>query len=157
MKDKYILDATCSARSMWFQKNHENTIYADKRSVDLICSDGKRWIVDPDIVMDFTQMPFEDNTFKLVVFDPPHMKKLGENSIMAQKYGVLTYHWRHDIKEGLSECLRVLEPGGILIFKWNENQIPVKEILALCPIDPLFGHTNGKRGHTIWMTFMKPM
>jgi ubiquinone/menaquinone biosynthesis C-methylase UbiE len=140
---------------MWFQKKEEHTIYADERCVDLTCSDGKRWVVDPDVQMDFTNMPFEDNQFKLVVFDPPHLKKLGQNSIMAQKYGVLKYHWRDDIRDGLAECFRVLEPGGVLIFKWNENQIPIKEVLALCPVDPLFGHTNGKRGHTIWMTFMK--
>ena len=59
----------------------------------------------------------------------------------------------------VAECFRVLEDGGVLIFKWNENQIPVKEILALTDQQPLFGHTTMKhkrnQTQTHWFTFMK--
>lgn len=44
---------------------------------------------------------------------------------------------------------------GILIFKWNEDQIKVSEILALTNEKPLFGHKSGKRMSTHWITFMK--
>ena len=49
----------------------------------------------------------------------------------------------------------MLEPHGILIFKWNEIQIKVAEILALTDQKPLFGHKSGKRADTHWITFMK--
>lgn len=111
--------------------------------------------MNPDVLIDFCNMPFPDEAFHLVVFDPPHMKKLGKNSWMAKKYGVLNYHWRDDIRDGLAECMRVLKPNGVLIFKWNEAQVKLNEIMPLLPQQPLFGHTSGKHGRTIWMTFMK--
>ncbi|MNF18806.1 hypothetical protein D3C80_2231280 [compost metagenome] len=50
---------------------------------------------------------------------------------MRAKYGVLTSDWREDIRQGFAECFRVLEPEGILIFKWNETQVLVSELLTL--------------------------
>ncbi|HWD30668.1 MAG TPA: hypothetical protein VG536_03715 [Pseudomonas sp.] len=60
-----------------------------------------------------------------------------------------------DIRHGFAECFRVLEPEGILIFKWNETQVLVSELLALTDEKPLFGHKSGKREKTHWITFMK--
>lgn len=154
-EDKIILDACCSGRMFWFDKENPNALFADIREVDMTCTDGKRLIVNPDVVADFREMPFPDNTFRLVVFDPPHLRDLGDNSIMAQKYGKLAYHWRDDIRAGLKESLRVLKDHGVLIFKWNESEIPIKEVLPLCPQAPLFGHRNGRKDYTIWMTFIK--
>jgi hypothetical protein len=51
--------------------------------------------------------------------------------------------------------MRVLEPYGTLIFKWNENQITVTQILNAIGHQPLFGHKSGKRSNTHWMSFMK--
>lgn len=48
--------------------------------------------------------------------------------------------------------MRVLEPYGVLIFKWNETQIKLKELLACIEYQPLFGD---KRSKTHWMVFMK--
>ena len=50
---------------------------------------------------------------------------------------------------------RVLKPGGFLIFKWNETDIKVKEILKLTTAKPIFGHISGKRANTHWICFMK--
>ncbi len=61
--------------------------------------------MNPDVEMDFTNMQFVDETFKMVVFDPPHLNKLGENSWMAKKYGVLNPTWQDDIKKGFDECM----------------------------------------------------
>lgn len=105
--------------------------------------------------MDFTKMPFPDDSFKLVVFDPPHMNKLGKNTWMAQKYGTLLPSWEHDIRGGVNECMRVLEPYGIMIFKWNEAQITLNKVLEIIEYKPLLGHVTGKHGRTIWMAFMK--
>lgn len=150
-----ILDATCGSKMMWFDKNNPNVLFADKRTESHILCDGRALEIKPDIEIDFTQMPFDDNTFKLVVFDPPHLHKLGKNSWMAKKYGVLLPTWETDIKAGFDECMRVLESGGTLIFKWNENQIKVNQIIKIIGQTPLFGHPSGKANQTIWMTFMK--
>jgi len=140
---------------MWFNRNHPDVVYADKRSESHELCDGRSLEINPDVTIDFCKMPFDDESFHLVVFDPPHLKKLGKTSWMAKKYGVLDYHWRDDIRDGLSECMRVLKPNGVLIFKWNEAQIKLTDVMPLLPKEPLFGHTSGKHGRTIWMTFMK--
>jgi len=153
--EKKILDACCGSRMMWFDKENPTTIYADKRTESHVLCDGRTLDIRPDVEMDFTDMPFEDNTFNLVVLDPPHMKKLGKNTWMAQKYGVLLPTWETDLRCGVNECMRVLKPNGVLIFKWNEVQIKLNQVLAVIDHKPLFGHTTGKHGRTIWLTFMK--
>src|SRR5690554_3302062 len=96
-----VLDATSGARMMWFDKNNSETTFMDNRKEVVRLSDGRALEITPDVVADFCNMPFKDETFNLVVFDPPHLKKLGKNSDMAKKYGVLNYHWRTDIQQGL--------------------------------------------------------
>ena len=44
---------------------------------------------------------------------------------------------------------------GVLIFKWNETDIKVSEILKLTNEKPIFGHKSGKRSNTHWICFMK--
>lgn len=140
---------------MWFDKNHPDVLYADKRTESHVLCDGRALEISPDIEIDFTDMPFDNDTFNLVVFDPPHLNKLGKSSWMAKKYGVLLPSWETDIKGGFDECMRVLKPSGVLIFKWNENQITVNRIIEVIGVNPLFGHPSGRHGQTIWMTFMK--
>lgn len=154
--NKIILDACCGPRMMWFNKHHPDAIYMDIRKEEFVACDGRKIKVDPDLLADFREMPFDDNSFKLVVFDPPHFNSLGENSFTAQKYGRLFSSWETDLKAGFDECMRVLEANGILIFKWNEFQIPVSRLIELFGMEPLFGHKSGKKSLTHWMTFMKP-
>ena len=77
-----ILDVTCGDRTIWFQKNEPHTIYCDKRREEwdgmfgkVLNKQGKQkrrhLVIDPDIQCDFTDLPFPDNSFSLVVFDPP--------------------------------------------------------------------------------------
>ena len=113
----------------------------------------KKVNVDPDVIGDFRDMPFKNNTFNLVVFDPPHLKWAGPNSIMKAQYGQLDKEtWSEDLAKGFEECMRVLKIGGTLIFKWSDCQVNVKEILKVIPFKPLFGQ---QRGTTHWMTFVK--
>lgn len=73
--------------------------------------------------------------------------------MLAKKYGKLNIDtWPQDIKKGFEECMRVLDKYGTLIFKWNEEQIKLKEILKLIDYKPLFGD---KRAKTHWLVFMK--
>ena len=150
-----ILDPCCGSRMFHFDRQNQNVVYGDIRTESHILCDGRSLEVAPDIEMDFRDMPFNDGQFNLVVFDPPHLIKAGKQSWLALKYGKLNEDWREDIRKGFDECFRVLATGGVLIFKWNETQIKVSEILELTNQKPVFGHISGKRANTHWITFMK--
>ena len=152
---KYILDACCGSRMFWFDKKNPAVLFCDIRKEDHILCDGRKLNIEPDVIADFRDLPFGDESFKMVVFDPPHMNQLGENSWMAKKYGRLSGTWEDDIRAGFVECMRVLEPFGTLIFKWNETQIKVSDVLKLVDHDPLFGHKSGKLSNTHWISFIK--
>ena len=157
---KKILDACCGNRMFWFNKNHPDVLYVDREIREpKIVGKGKDARVRaclPDKVMDFRKLNLPDKTFSLVVFDPPHFTSLGVNSYTAQTYGRLNPKtWREDLKKGFAECFRVLKKDGVLIFKWNEYDIRLSEILKLTPYQPLFGHRSGKAQKTHWVTFMK--
>ncbi len=150
---KKILDVCCGSRMFWFDKRNKDTIYMDIRQLDDTLCDGRQLSVNPDVIGDFRNIPYEDNSFKLVIFDPPHLVKAGKNSWLAKKYGKLDEaSWPTDIKQGFDECMRVLDKDGILIFKWNEEQIKLKQILDLIEYIPLIGN---KRAKTHWLVFMK--
>ena len=162
---KRILDPCCGSRMMWFDRVHPQVLFGDQRHETLTVTDrshgkmdGTRTLrIHPDVILDFRQLPFHDATFRLVAFDPPHLVRAGEQSWMAAKYGKLGKDWREDLRAGFAECFRVLEPEGILVFKWNETQVKIREVLALTPYQPLFGNTSGKKAGTHWMVFMKPL
>lgn len=137
----------------WFDKENKETIFMDNRYYEDTLCDGRTLKINPDIIADFRHMPFENESFYLVIFDPPHLLKAGENSWLAKKYGKLNPEtWKSDLKKGFNECMRVLNPNGTLIFKWNEEQIKLKEILKIIEYKPLFGN---KRAKTHWLVFMK--
>ncbi len=158
-----IIDPCCGSRMMWFDRQNPNVIFGDKRSETLAVTDrshgnesGTRTIrIEPDTLMDFRAMPFADGTFKLVAFDPPHLVRAGQKSWLAAKYGKLSDDWRDDLRQGFAECFRVLATDGVLVFKWNETQIKLREVLELTPHKPLFGNTSGKKAGTHWLVFMK--
>ena len=147
-----ILDACCGSRMFWFDKENPDVVFADNRELDTTLCDGRKLVIRPDVKMDFRNMPFSDEIFKMVVFDPPHLIHAGEKSWLAKKYGVLPTDWKPYIREGFKECMRVLKTDGVLIFKWNEEQIKTSEILANIDFKPLFGD---KRSKTRWLVFIK--
>ena len=150
--NKRILDACCGSKMFWFDKDREDVLFMDIRQEEFEIH-GKKVNVKPDVIGDFRNMSFGDESFYLVVFDPPHLKSAGPNSIMKAQYGQLSKDtWEDDLKKGFAECFRVLKPNGTLIFKWSECQVPVKKVLGLVPEKPLFGQ---QRGMTHWMVFMK--
>lgn len=156
MNKKFILDACCGGRCFWFDKNQKNTLYIDKRREEKgFAKERPNFEVNPDIQMDFTDLKFSDGSFKLVVWDPPHIVRFGNKSWMSQRYGMLGKDWEIMLKKGFDECWRVLEEHGVLIFKWSEAEISVRRVLDLFPETPLFGHTTGRAGKTKWMCFMK--
>ena len=161
MKSASVLDACCGSRMFWFDKEDERAVFVDMRRerhelVDSSSAGGSRTlVVDPDLVADFTALPFPDASFALVVFDPPHLIGNGRTGWLAKKYGKLGDFWTNDIRRGFAECFRVLKPEGTLVFKWNEGDIPVSAVVALTPHKPLFGNRHGRLNKSHWLVFMK--
>ena len=154
---KTVLDPASSMRSFYFNKTDERVVFGDIREDEthLLCN-GQTIEIKPDQVMDFRAIPYADETFQLVIFDPPHLLHLSEKSWMRKKYGVLdSQSWREDLTAGFAECFRVLKTNGTLVFKWNEASIKVNEILKLTDQKPLLGHPSGKRMGTHWILFIK--
>lgn len=142
----------------WFDKNDPRAVFMDKRAESFLADNrkGRAMLhVQPDMIADFTALPFPDRSFSLVVFDPPHLTRNGKNSRMHKKYGTLRGDWREELRRGFAECFRSLKPEGVLIFKWNEVDIPVSQILALTPERPLFGNRCGRQSRSHWIVFIK--
>ena len=158
-----VLDPCCGSRMMWFDKTDQRCLFGDRRSETIVVTDNSRGnksgkrsiIVEPDMLMDFRALPFEDESFWHVAFDPPHLIHAGPRSWLANKYGRLGDDWREDLRAGFAECFRVLKPNGTLNFKWNETQVPRAEVLACTPHAPMYGQVSGRKGMTHWYTFMK--
>jgi hypothetical protein len=45
-----------------------------------------------------------------------------------------------------------LKPNGTLVFKWNEEQVKLREVLEAIDFKPLFGN---RRSKTHWLVFIK--
>lgn len=164
-----ILDVCCGGKMFYFDKNDPRVTFMDIRELQTNLCDGRYFEIKPDVIGDFTDIPFPDNSFSMVVFDPPHLikkKDAGEEYDASSdkvaptgwqqiKYGALYSDWKDMLTKGFSECFRVLKPGGFLIFKWNETDITVKEVLKCTDQKPIFGHKSGKRSNTHWICFIK--
>lgn len=159
-----ILDACCGSRMMWFDRGNHDVLYVDNRRETVEVRDRshgridgtRKVVIDPDQLVDFRNMPYPDESFRLVVFDPPHLIRAGPKSWLAAKYGKLGHEWKNDLARGFDECFRVLKQDGVLVFKWNETQVPVADVLSVATHPPLFGHRSGRKAMTHWYIFMKP-
>lgn len=143
----------------WIDKSDSRAVFVDRRVETHMLKDSsvrgglRKLEIRPDVQADFTALPFPSGWFSLVFFDPPHLRSAGPQSWLRKKYGVLESNWPAMLRDGFAECFRVLAPGGTLIFKWSEYQIPVSQILPLAPVPPLFGHRSGRQSLTHWLVF----
>ena len=160
-----ILDATCGGKSIWNPKNRDNdeTLFIDKRQEEkgFPGKGGESYGVEPDEIQDFRDLPYDDEEFKLVIFDPPHVvKDNGMESItgvVQKKYGALHAEtWQHDLKKGFEELFRVLEEGGTLVFKFADSDIDFQDVLELSPYKDLAGTRTKKTScENRWFVFQK--
>lgn len=148
-----ILDVCCGGRLFYFEPDSPLVTFMDTRKGEVEFSPGRIINIEPDVVGDFRRIPFNNEAYDMVVFDSPHLIYAGKNSWLAKKYGTLNKDtWKSDIRTGFSECFRVLKSDGILVFKWNTDQISLRDVLNLAIHKPLFGD---KRGKTYWIIFVK--
>lgn len=150
--DSKVLDACCGSRMFHFDKDNPDVLFMDNRCLECTLCDGRILNIHPDVIADFRNMPFNDEQFHLVIFDPPHLIRAGDKSWLAKKYGTLSKDWKADIRQGFDECMRVLKVNGTLVFKWNDQQVSTAEVRKVIGTTPLFGH---RRGKTVWLVFFK--
>ena len=105
---KKVLDVCCGGRMFYKNKQDERVLFCDKRELETTLCDGRKFVVKPDMLADFRNLPFDDESFALVVFDPPHLLKVGDSAYMALKYGKLTAEWKAELGRGFDECWRRL-------------------------------------------------
>lgn len=95
-----VLDPACGGRMFWFDKSDSRVLFGDVRDESWELCDGRRFEVKPDMLMDYRDLPFPDETFRMVVLDPPHLRNAGETSYMAQKYGCLDQEtWKTTLRQ----------------------------------------------------------
>ena len=172
-----ILDATAGNRTMWKTKESEYVIWIDIEE-DLEFT--------PDFFMDNTNTEFEDNYFYMIMFDHPNIFGTTKNANIfstpsrttfgekwpqhntrrfPRYYGSDKYKTKTDLLKFVSraqeEFHRILWDGGCLWVKWNECEIPLKEVLPLfINWDLMMSHygippNQTSQTRTFWLMFMK--
>jgi len=156
MTEHVILDMCCGSRMFWLDKADPRAVFCDIRAEKHVLCDERRLVISPDVIADFRALPFANATFPVVVFDPPHLERVGPNGWQGKKYGKLNRDtWREDLRAGFREAFRVLKPNGVLIFKWNETQIPLSQVVSLTDEKPAVWQKTGKNDKTHWLIFVK--
>ena len=111
---KVILDATVNCGRFW-----RNSSWVPV-GIDI---DPKH---RPSIVADNTQMPFQNDAFDVVVYDPPHIPNQGKDKgkdfnsrfgLVVKSLKANNYTLSHTFPSFLTEAYRVLRPEGILLCK----------------------------------------
>ena len=109
-----ILDATVNERRFW---------RGSKRRVTGLDIDAR---LSPDVVGDNMNMPFPDEDFDVVVYDPPHIPNQGKDKTkdFNKRFGLVLrspkengYTFTHTFPPFVREAFRVLRPEGILLCK----------------------------------------
>ena len=115
----------------WFDKQNPRALYLDRRRETHVLDvrpNRNPTVIDPDILGDFTALPFPDETFWHVIFDPPHTVTNSSAGWKRTKYGNLGDGWREMLRLGFAECFRVLATDGVLVVmaeNGNARALPV--------------------------------
>lgn len=77
MNAQPVLDPASGPRMFYFDSEDDRVLFGDIRSEQHVLCDGRALEINPNKLMDFRDLPFRDNTFAVVIFDPPHLVKAG--------------------------------------------------------------------------------
>jgi len=163
---KPILDATAGNRAMWPNKKPPFVVFMDRE---------KNLYISPDIFGDWRYLPFRDNSFSCVLYDPPHAR-FGYSSVHTDPkgwnepriengrkiggtyWGTLETGWAGVFYKAQKEFNRVSER---LCFKWNTSQYSLERVLNLFDSWVVAMakeyNTNMRRGksETHWVTMVR--
>jgi len=138
-----ILDATAGNRVIWRLKNPPNVIFLDVET---------RLPRKPDIYADNRLMPFRNEVFDMIIFDPPfswgeefgvYNRYVNEKRRIEESkgtkpftyYGADKYKSRGELISAIYktqvELSRVLKSDGVLMLKWGEVDIPLTNVLTV--------------------------
>jgi len=113
---KPILDATAGNRMMWKNKNPPHVVFMDKEI---------RLRIPPHIFGIWEKLPFRDDVFSCIIFDPPHYRVFGKKSIHKDPKGeswlgeyLNKRHFMRSLVYSSKEFSRVAER---LCLKWGES------------------------------------
>lgn len=120
-----ILDPTAGTRIM-YKRLEDRTL--DGRDYEFIFGDIKAQLTpNPHIRLDAARLPFRENTFDAVVFDPPFMDHWADFTDSRQDAYAYTGWAKEDIYSLIvyanSEFARVLKPSAYLILKIQDQWI----------------------------------
>ncbi len=161
LNNKFILDACCGGKYMWFNKNHPNVVYMDIREEEKgYVKREPNFCIKPDVIGDFTNLPedIKQHKFKLIIWDVPHFKARKLTGDFTKKFGALNPEtWQSDISKGFNELWNVLDDFGVLLFKFSDYHIKFNDVLKHIPQEPIvFNRTSGSgKTDTKWFCFMK--
>ena len=109
-----MVDLTANTRKMWKGIDTSNITFCDINPE-----------VKPDIICDYKQTPFADNSIPVIFFDPPHLP-LASASDKSMKSFVNMYGLKESVKGDnideiflpfLTEANRVLKQDGLIFIK----------------------------------------
>ncbi len=73
---KPILDVCCGSKMFYFDKDNPLVHFNDIRNLNDILCDGRKLEIQPETCWDFRHLPINDNSYHMVIFDPPHLHKM---------------------------------------------------------------------------------
>ena len=131
---KPVLDATAGNRHMWGDNKHlDNVVFMDKEP---------NLRIPPDIIATWDDIPFPDDYFHCVIFDPPHVfsetsmynqdpqaRPHGANKIPGW-YGAFKSR-REAVKQIYEAQIEFARVAPRMCFKWNEASMKLQNVLSL--------------------------
>ena len=155
------LDATAGNRMYWPNKNPPLTIFIDKEF---------RLSFPPHIFADFRALPFRDDVFRTVFFDPPHSCSIppwwSDPSMSKKRRGNLaSWYGKFENKRDMFSSIDKAQKefarvARILCLKWSELEISLWKIIPFfnkwnrIQTKPHEGKFKVGKTKTYWITFI---